>query len=477
MRRTTTLTALLLGATLLVPTGAATAVGETCHGEAATIVGSGPAIQGTDARDVIVTGSSVKVFAGSGDDLICVTGADNFNVLDVDAGPGNDLVDSSALPLNYYLVASLGDGADTFIGGVADERVAAGAAGFIWVDVPSESERDVIDTGDGSDSVVSGGPGVANDDSVRTGSGEDVVHWSGVMGAQGVLDAGADSDLLIARASGQTFGIDLTAQKLSRNGAVEGSFASIERLRVDPEPDLGAVDIVGTANADQVEIYEPAAVRVRLGDGDDALRVAATKGDSRIDLGSGDDQISVRSMTSSVDLNLAHRTLVVDDSPAASLDGVENAFVSAEQATVIGDDRANYLSVIGCFATVEGGKGKDSLAHGHYDGDQDMGYHCTAGKATLRGGTGNDKLHGGMQGDRIYGDGGNDTIYTGPGRSGKNKAWGGAGNDKLMGGSATDVLDGGAGRDRIIGGKGRDVAIGGPDRDRCIAEVKKSCER
>lgn len=40
MRRTTSFTALLLGATLLAPTGAATAVGETCHGEAATIVGT-----------------------------------------------------------------------------------------------------------------------------------------------------------------------------------------------------------------------------------------------------------------------------------------------------------------------------------------------------------------------------------------------------------------------------------------------------
>ncbi|WP_442940151.1 hypothetical protein [Nocardioides sp. B-3] len=33
------------------------------------------------------------------------------------------------------------------------------------------------------------------------------------------------------------------------------------------------------------------------------------------------------------------------------------------------------------------------------------------------------------------------------------------------------------GRDTLAGGSGRDTALGGPDRDRCIAEVKKSCER
>lgn len=477
MRRTTTLTALLLGATLLAPTGAATAAGETCRGEAATIVGTGQPIMGTDGRDVIVTGASIHTYAGAGDDLICVTSTVFFNSFSVDAGPGNDLVDSSALPGNYYLTASLGDGADTFIGGVANERVAAAAAGFIWVDVPSESERDVIDTGDGSDSVVSGGPGVANDDEVRTGNGEDTVTWSGVMGAQGFLDAGADSDLLLARASGQTFGIDLTAQKLGRNGVVEASFASIERLRVDPEPDLGMVDIVGTDGVDLVEVHGPATARISLGGGDDDLTLAGTKGDSRIDLGAGTDRIGVRSTAGSVDLDLTKGSLAVDGSPVASVDGVENANVSAKEATVIGNDRANKLYIVGCSATIDAGKGKDEIRHSNYDGDLEQGYVCTSDRTTLRGGPGNDTIQGGIRADRIYGDGGNDEIQTGPARSGTNKVWGGAGKDKIQGGGDNDVLSGGAGKDTINGSRGRDVAIGGPDRDKCKAEVERSCER
>ena len=74
MRRTTTLAALLLGTALLTPTGLATAAGETCRGEAATIVGTGGTLQGTDGRDVIVTGASWRILAGAGDDVVCATG-------------------------------------------------------------------------------------------------------------------------------------------------------------------------------------------------------------------------------------------------------------------------------------------------------------------------------------------------------------------------------------------------------------------
>lgn len=478
MRRTATLTALLIGASILAPTGAANAAGETCRGEAATIVGTGEPVVGTEGRDVIVTGTSVKTSGGGGDDLICVTPLVNFNMFNIDAGPGNDLVDSTALPVSSYVTASLGDGADTFVGGIADERVAAGAAGSIWVEVPAESERDVIDTGEGIDSVVSGGPGLANDDEVRTGGGGDTVMWSGVMGPQSVLDTGGDNDLLIARASGTTFGVDLTQQKLSRNGVVEASFASIERLWINPEPDLGVVTIVGTEVADQVEVKGPAAVRISLGGGDDSLSVAGVGGDSRIDLGAGTDRISVRSAPQgSVELDLPKSSLVVDGSAAVSVDGIENASIRATQATVIGTDRANNLSVVGCSTTISGGKGKDSIRHSNFDPELEQNAGCTSGRTTLRGGSGNDTIQGGLRTDRIYGDGGNDTISTGPAASGKNKVWGGGGNDKIQGGGDNDVLNGGAGKDNISGSKGRDVAIGGPDRDTCKAEVEKSCER
>ena len=92
MRRTTPLTtAALLGLTVLGPAAMpAQAAGETCRGEAATIVGTGSTLTGTEGRDVIVTGPAGVVDALGGDDLICVTGSvRTYDVLSVVAGAGN----------------------------------------------------------------------------------------------------------------------------------------------------------------------------------------------------------------------------------------------------------------------------------------------------------------------------------------------------------------------------------------------------
>ncbi|WP_107767483.1 calcium-binding protein [Nocardioides terrigena] len=498
MRRTTAVTALLLGTTLLAPTGFATAAGETCRGEAATIVGTEYNLQGTEGRDVIVTGASGNVLAGGGDDVICATGAGSSgNTLTIDAGAGNDLVDSTALENGYYLHAILGDGADTFVGGSEDDRVTAGAAAPRPADLePSEVDRDQIDTGEGADSVTSGGPGLPNDDVVRTGAGHDYVRWSGTMGAAGVLDGGEGEDRLNLRVSGQTVSIDLAAQTLTRDGVRAASFSSFEALlRVSPEPGLGAVAVLGTDDDDVVEIDRPAVVRADLGRGNDALGLVGTASGSHFDLGAGTDRVDVRSGISaldilssdgSVDLDLAQGQLVVNGSHTASFADVEDAAVLAYESTVIGNDKANRFFAAGCFATINGRGGKDFITHSTFDPMTEIGYSCERGGATLRGGSGNDNLSGKKLPDRIYGGSGNDDIRTSTAIGGVNKAWGGPGNDKLTGGGDKDVLAGGAGDDRLEGSKqadvlrggaGKDRGLGGPGRDRCKTEVERSCER
>jgi len=74
MRRTTILTAApLLGLVLLSPATGATAAGETCRGEAATLVGTrGSMLVGTEGRDVVVTNGTSKVTTMGGDDLVCI---------------------------------------------------------------------------------------------------------------------------------------------------------------------------------------------------------------------------------------------------------------------------------------------------------------------------------------------------------------------------------------------------------------------
>lgn len=487
MRRTTSLTALLLGATLLAPTGAAHAAGETCRGEAATIVGTERVLQGTEERDVIVTGASTGVLAGAGDDLICVTGSNaSSNVVDIDAGPGNDLVDSTTMARYFYLDAVLGDGADTFVGGPESETVVAGATGEPYLGAPGESEIDLIDTGAGGDSVTSGGPGLPNPDVVRTGAGDDNVIYAGVMGAGSVLDAGDGDDLLLPRASGTTFDIDLAARTLGRDSVPEAVFTAFERLSVSPEPGLGAIEIVGSDDRDVVDIRAAAVVRADLGAGIDSLTLSSTPAGTDLDLGAGTDVISVRSFVGSVDLDLTDETLSVDGSSDARLVGVENAYASADEVTMVGGAGVNHLNAVGCFATIDGRGGNDQISHGNYDFDADAGYDCTSGRVVLRGGPANDTIDGGKRADRIYGGSGRDRISTGPAVEGINKAWGGPGADKLDGGSANDMLRGGGGRDTLVGdkradtlvgGAGRDRSVGGPGRDTCRTEVRTSCER
>ena len=150
---------------------------------------------------------------------------------------------------------------------------------------------------------------------MRTGTGGDTVMWSGVMGAQSFLDAGADNDLLIARASGQRLRGRPAAQKLGRNGVVEASFAS-SSAPGRPGAGPGHGGDPGHRRRDDVVVNGTASLRVDLGAGDDHLSVIPTKGFSRIDLGAGSDQIRVRSTTGSVDVDLTHHELRFDGTGA-----------------------------------------------------------------------------------------------------------------------------------------------------------------
>ena len=121
MRTTTLTTAALLGLAMLGPLPVAHAAGETCRGEAATIVGTpgNPAllgsdgVTGTEGRDVVVTNGAFKVSTLGGDDVICVTagGASSVKRVLLDSGAGDDVVDGTTAP-DWIVQAELGEGAD-----------------------------------------------------------------------------------------------------------------------------------------------------------------------------------------------------------------------------------------------------------------------------------------------------------------------------------------------------------------------------
>src|SRR3954453_13348172 len=165
MKRLIGLTGAVLGMSLVGLPGAYSAAdaasGPTCHGAKATIVGKPKArVHGTSHRDVIVTHGARYVYAGEGNDLVCVTGPKNQ--VDVYGGPGNDrvYVTDDRSPAAF----SSGPGSDTFIGNRRGNVVNLETDGhdkirtksgddelFITIDI--HSGRPDINTGAGEDTL------------------------------------------------------------------------------------------------------------------------------------------------------------------------------------------------------------------------------------------------------------------------------------------------------------------------------------
>ena len=238
MRRTTTLTAAsLLGLSLLAPTAAAQAAGETCRGEAATIVGTGPTLTGTEGRDVIVTGPARTVDARGGDDLVCVTPAmTDVNVVEVDTGPGDDTVDTTAASERYRVATVLGSGADAFAGGAAYDVVYAGERTAVATSTQDatqvDTERDAVDTDGSADYVMTGSPGAVSHDVVRLGDGRDEVTVRTVdVAPDAVLDGGPDEDNLGLSAGEADVALDMALGTFA-SGRAPAAFTAFETAAV-----------------------------------------------------------------------------------------------------------------------------------------------------------------------------------------------------------------------------------------------------
>ncbi|RYC10586.1 calcium-binding protein [Nocardioides zhouii] len=453
MRRATPLTAAgLLGLALLAPTSAVSAAAETCRGEAATVVGTTPTVTGTEGRDVIVTGRATQVLALGGDDLVCVVpDGTNYNVLSVDAGAGNDVVDTTGSSSTYYIDTDLGAGADVLEGGAASDAVIAGDPYFSAADV------DTVRTGSGNDAVTTAG----ESDVVDLGPGTDrLTLLGGRTAPDGLLAGGDGEDTLkttVRAGYGDTF--DLAAGVYRHDGgATTAHFSSFEGLELDSySADIG---FHGTEGADRLTVsvlgVGPTTLAAfMLGGHDDVvLSEALLGGGSRIDAGAGEDRLVGARSSGSLALDLKQQQLRVNDVPFPA-SGVENAFLMAPDVLMAGDAQDNTLIALACTTTITGGHGDDELI---WDPDyyfEAYSFSCTK-SAEMRGGPGNDSFYGSPGNDRLHGDGDRDTIR------------GGAGNDRIHGGR---------GADRLLGEGGRDTADGNAGRDRCVAERERRCER
>ncbi len=467
MRTTALTTAALLGLALLGPVPVADAAGETCRGEAATIVGTpgNPAllgsdgVTGTEGRDVVVTNGAFKVSTLGGDDLICVTaGGSSVRRVLIDSGAGDDVVDGTTAP-DWIVQAELGEGADQFAGGDAGNSV----RGAYDRATPADTERDVIVGGAGSDGVTSGVVGQPNPDVVALGAGNDSLIYGGVT-AGGSIDGGAGVDELVPSTlstPGEDTVIDNAAGRMLIDQQVVATWTGMETFWTGSSAVHGGNSLVFVGTAADETVYAKVAGRVRatFGAGDDSfLADQAPRAGSVIDGGDGRDLLYVTSESGLLDLDLRSGEMVAGAGAPYRISAThfEDASLFAQRVVIDGTDSRNELSFSACDATLRGRGGADTIARS-YDSLWESVFCPRFPKARLSGGSGRDDLEG--------------TV-------GRDVLLGGSGPDELRGADGNDVLRGGSGNDRLYGGPSRDHADGGPGRkDLCRAERKQRCER
>lgn len=377
MKRPALIAVLLITATLVAPTNAS-AVGETCRGEAATIVGEKETIvDGTKDRDVIVTNDAYGVFSGGGDDLVCVTGRATSgpeNFITMETGDGNDVVDATLAPSNRSVALDLGAGADEFTGGGGRDRVLSGPAG--------ETDVDVLRGGDGGDELFSLG-------------GADEVFGDG---SNDLLDVPAATDALLDGGSGQdeisfdlgsgNWRVDL-ATGAEREDVRTHTWTSIETLTATKVEDY--LNVIGTTGRDTVNVEPARGARplldIRTGRGADSfLLFGGLEDTSGISLGAGTDDVR---LDRDGDIRLYLRTGTLLMGGVADVSGAENATAYGRKTVLIGTNGRNTLRAGQCNTRIRGLGGADDLTRGRSNA---IGISCrgTAQASEIHGGAGRD---------------------------------------------------------------------------------------
>ncbi|MCW2776239.1 MAG: Ca2+binding protein [Nocardioides sp.] len=407
----------------------------TCQGRPATIVGQdGSILVGTEGDDVIVTGPASSVRALGGDDVVCAVDPEYF--LDIDAGPGDDVVDTTAAAASTEgLHTELGTGADRFVGGPANDQVSDSEEDQGAQD---DSAPDLIHTGAGNDQVETGAEGVANNDVVDLGAGRGGIQFRGTPGGTahlrsrgaGFLSFQFDGTVGTLRVDNRREQADLDGARLvTWDGFASFSTESSDVERVVLRGGDGAERFVGSY-VDGLELD------VRAGGGSDTVEVNSRAVGS-VDGGRGRDLVyiseaeptPVGSLGSDITADLGSGLVRIDpqgaDSHVLSVDAVEDlSVVGFHNTTLRGDRAANLLDVrAGCRSTLVGRAGADRLQR----------LETTCDEQDLPAST--------MRGDR--------------------------GPDRLIGSEADDLM---------VGGPGRDVANGGGGTDTCRTEVRRRCE-
>lgn len=455
-------TALLAAALLTAPGAYAAAAVETCQGKAVTIDGSGQAtVTGTAGDDVIAATLGSTVTALAGNDTICVLPGTATTATSVDAGEGNDSVDTATIPAGATVTTALGAGDDSYTGGAASDQVSTGDG------------ADTVATGAGDDGVGTGTAGQPNADKIDLGAGDDVLDWHGIQAAGGSVAFGEGADTL-ADSDGGVVSIGAPARKLERGGAPVLTWSgAVSTYVVDST--ASSVALAGTDAAETFVLRDPATgatpttVKVDMAGGDDTMTVRSRVLDgSTWSGGDGTDLFQVAFDYDEVLLDLRSGQFETGE-PDVTVDqrvtDVENVDAVSATVTVKGTDAGNVLNLQGCKTWAVGRAGADTIGYG-VDLANAPALTCTGASMVARGGKDADTISGTSGSDRLFGNkgedlvkamGGDDVVFGG---DDDDRARGGAGNDKVRGGEGDDELGGNTGNDRVQGDKGNDRLLG-----------------
>ena len=437
--------ALLISAgTLAGSLGPAAAAGETCHGLAPTVIGTpGTDLNATEGPDVVLTNGAINVYAGAGDDLVCVTGGAGLgdqDVMEILAEDGDDVVDGTTVE-SERLFVDLGQGNDTFTGGPEADGVVANAAFDGSSPAARTAGNDTVSTGAGDDNISTGGaPGVADQDTIDLGPGRDVAGIDGSVDPALPIQGGEGSDELeFDRSSlSNALVIDNTLQRATDAQVPVLTWSGFERFRLSPIGRYEPPSFLGGPGAERLLGYIPLTA-VDLGGGDDLVNLelqhrlvdhasyAGGTGDDDFILyaGAGDAARHVR-------LDLPRGKLYFQrekEAVRARIGGFERHRFSADRIEFRGTAAADHVEWQGCHGVIDGGRG-DDLIEAFSLPDVGCGYPVNHADLVVRGG---------------------------------------GGDDTLVGSGDPNVLVGGAGDDRADGRGG--------NRDRCVAEKERHCER
>ena len=454
-----TLAAALLPVGLALAAAPAHAEPLTCQGRAVTVTGD----KGTEGDDVMVVGPGQRsVSTGAGNDLVCIRlGDDTGRSFYLDVSTGDDAVTNETTASARTVYATLGAGADTYVG--SDASTDYVTAGTDSMGGTGDTERDVVDTRGGDDAVTTGSvaPGTPNPDVIATGSGDDGVTWAGEqLGAALDLGAGENQLRLLSGWSGSDVDIDASAGLVTTDsrpvlrwsGDVIAYTLQYTHLRTTfTGADLDEYLTFWPSQRDKggppSSVSDPGLrIDADMGAGDDRLQLLDAAGGSWVG-GAGRDRLGMpRCHVSNVRLGRGYEC--EDESRArtpysGAMDRWEKILVPGWHLQVTGSPGPDHIRTYGATNRIDGRGGDDVLAVPSGAG---VGRKAPL-MAVVDGGAGDDLIRGSYLRDRLLG---------------------GAGNDRLYGKRSDDVIRGGPGRDR---------GVGGPGQDRCSAEVRRSCER